>query len=82
MHSTRGRYCMSAFTTPTGPASVTKLVTLSHRNTLVVPEIPSTRTWVRSDLDPNDYNPLDDLLPCVNSLFEALLQTPQTLLDL
>ena len=74
---------MSAFTTPTTiSASATKLVTLSNRNILVVPEKPSPQTWVQLDLDPNEYNLLDDLLPCVNSLFEALLQISRTLLDL
>ena len=73
---------MSAFTTVTRPASATKMITLSSRNTLVVPEKPSLQTWVQFDLDPNEYTPLDDLLPCVNSLFEAFLQIPRTLLDL
>ena len=73
---------MSAFTTATRPASATKLITLSRRNTLVVPEKPSPRTWVPLDLDPLEYSPLDDLLPCVISLFEALLQNRRALLDL
>ena len=40
VHSARGKYCMSAFTTLTRPASATKMITLSNRNTLVVPEKP------------------------------------------
>ena len=51
VHSARGKYCLSAFTTPTRPAAVTKLITLSHRNTLVVPEKPSPRTWVQHDFE-------------------------------
>ena len=81
VHSARGKYCISALTAATRPVSATKLVTLSHRNTLVVSERPLSWDWVQLDLDPNEYNPLDDPPPCVNSLFGAFVQNPRTLLD-
>ena len=42
VHSVRGKYCLSAFPSKTRPPSATKMITLSHRNTLVEPEKPST----------------------------------------
>ena len=57
------------------------MITLSHRNTLVVPEKPSTWTIVQQDLNPNAYNPMDDPPTCINLLFHDLGQTPRALLD-
>ena len=57
------------------------MTTLSQRNTLVVPERPSPWDAVQLDLDLNEYDPFNDTPPYINSLFEALVQTPRTLLD-
>ena len=81
MHSDRGKYCLSAFTTTTRPASAHRMTTLSQRNTLVVPERPSPWDAVQLDLDLNEYDPFNDTPPYINSLFEALVQTPRTHLD-
>ena len=40
VHSARGKYCLSAFTSETRPTPATKMITLSHRNILVIPEKP------------------------------------------
>ena len=50
VHSVRGKYCLSAFTCETRPTSATKMITLIHRNTLVVQEKPSSWTRVQLDL--------------------------------
>ena len=81
VHSTRGKYCLWAFTSETRPTSATKMITLSHRNTLVIPERSSTWSTVQQDLNLNEYNPLDKLSPSINPLFLELLQTPRALLD-
>ena len=81
VHSVRGKYCLSAFTSETRPPTDTKMITLSHRNTLVIPEKPFTWETVQQDLNPNEFNPLDNLSPSINSLFLELFQTPRALLD-
>ena len=81
VHSTRGKYCLSAFPFETRPTSATKLITFSHRNTLVLPERPSSWETVQQELHPNEYIPMDDPPPCINSFFQDLVQTPRALLD-
>ena len=56
-------------------------LSLSHRNTPVVPERHSFWNTVQPDLDLNEYNPMDELPSCITSFFEALVQTPRGLMD-
>ena len=81
VHSTRGKYCLSAFTVATRPISATNMITLSRRNTPIGPERPSPWDPVPPDLNPTEYNPMDNPPPCINSFFEAVVQTLRALLD-
>ena len=57
------------------------MATLSHHNTLVVLKRSSLWERVQLELDPDKYNPMDEPPPCINSFFEALVQTSKALLD-
>ena len=54
---------MLAFTVVTRPNTSSKLVTLSHRNTLVIPERPHSWETVHPDMGPNEYNLITDPPP-------------------